>query len=69
MTTSNHLPTREAANYLGLSHRTLEGMRCRGGGPAFLKLGRRVLYRQADLDQWALSNRRHSTSDPGLETD
>ena len=65
MNTVNHLPTREAANYLGLSHRTLEGMRCRGGGPAFLKLGRRVLYRQVDLDAWVESNLRTSTSDPG----
>ena len=44
------LDTPEAANYLGLQSSTLEAWRCRGGGPAFVKLGRLVRYRHADLD-------------------
>lgn len=65
MLTQAYYPTKQAAQYLGLSRRTLEGFRCRGGGPAFVKAGRRCLYRLEDLDAWALANRRTSTSDPG----
>jgi excisionase family DNA binding protein len=65
MLSQAYFSTVQAANYLGLSRRTLEGFRCRGGGPAFIKAGRRRLYRREDLDAWALANRRASTSDPG----
>lgn len=61
----SYFSTQQAAVYLGLSRRTLEGFRCRGGGPAFSKAGRRCLYRLQDLDAWAEANRRTSTSDPG----
>jgi excisionase family DNA binding protein len=61
------LPTDVAAAYLGLSPKTLETLRTRGGGPPFLKLGRRVVYRKADLDTWLAARVRHSTSDPGQQ--
>lgn len=63
MLSQSYFSTEQAATYLGLSRRTLEGFRCRGGGPLFIKAGRRCLYRQEDLDEWALANRRRSTSD------
>jgi excisionase family DNA binding protein len=44
--------TTEAAKILGLSKSTLEKARLYGGGPPFLKLGRLVKYRPADLDDW-----------------
>lgn len=53
----------EAADHLRLSERTLERWRVSGGGPVFVKLGRRVLYRQADLDEWIVSRVMHSTSE------
>lgn len=44
------LTTAQAAAYLGLSPRTLEEWRLRGGGPVFRKLGRRtVRYAHSDL--------------------
>lgn len=52
----------EAAELLRLSERTLERSRVSGFGPPFCKLGRRVLYRQADLDQWIASRVVPSTS-------
>jgi predicted DNA-binding transcriptional regulator AlpA len=56
----------EAAAYLGLSIRTLPGLRRRGGGPPYIKLGgRKVGYLKRDLDAWLESRRRLSTSDPG----
>lgn len=59
------LPTEHAARYLGLSPKTLETLRTRGGGPPFLKLGRRVVYRKTDLDTWLAARVRRSTSDTG----
>jgi predicted DNA-binding transcriptional regulator AlpA len=60
------LSNNEAAAYLGLSNRTLPGLRRRGGGPPYIKLGgRRVGYLKHDLDAWLESRRRLSTSDPG----
>ena len=57
--------TSDAAAYCGCSKSTLEKLRCTGGGPAFIKLGRTVVYDTADLDAWLASRRRLSTSDPG----
>jgi hypothetical protein len=38
-------------------------MRLTGLGPAYVKAGRRVLYRQADLEKWVVSQVRASTSE------
>ena len=54
-----------AATYLGANPRTLEGWRVRGGGPRFIKVGRRVVYRRRDLDEWLAARERASTSDRG----
>lgn len=59
------LKTDEAAAYCGSSSSTLEKLRVYGGGPAFSKLGRRVVYRTDDLDEWLAQNRKRSTSDNG----
>jgi excisionase family DNA binding protein len=56
------LKTEEAAKKLNLTKSTLEAWRCRGGGPAFIKLGRAVRYRQEDLDAFLARNRRTNTS-------
>lgn len=47
-----YLTTQEAAEYLSLSPRTMEGFRLKGGGPKFYRRGRLVRYKQADLDAW-----------------
>lgn len=44
------LTTREAAEYLSLQPCTLEQYRWTGRGPRFVRLGRTIRYRQADLD-------------------
>ena len=54
-----------AAAYLGLSATYLNKLRTVGGGPAFHKLGVRVLYSLADLDAWLADKRRMSTADTG----
>jgi len=59
------LRTHEAATYCGSSASTFEKLRLTGGGPVYSKIGRRVVYRLADLDAWLDARRRTSTSDPG----
>jgi predicted DNA-binding transcriptional regulator AlpA len=61
--TRRMLRTLEAAAYCGSSKSTLEKLRLFGGGPRYLKLGRRVVYDPADLDIWLAAHRRRSTSD------
>lgn len=62
------LNTKEAAELLGLSGRTLEKHRTYGTGPVYRKLGGRVVYDAADLKAWADKGRRASTSDFGTDT-
>jgi predicted DNA-binding transcriptional regulator AlpA len=62
---TRRLPVEAAASYTGLSVSTLNKLRVFGGGPVFLKLGRRVAYDVADLDAWLANKRRTSTSDDG----
>ena len=57
------LDSDQAADYLGLKRTTLEAWRCRGGGPQFVKLGRLVKYRRADLDAFIESRIRSNTSE------
>ncbi len=55
------LDTPRAAQFVGVSKRTLEKWRYEGIGPPYLKLGRRVLYSMADLEDWIDKHRRLST--------
>ena len=59
-----YLRTPEAARFLSLSGRTLEKHRTYGTGPAYHKLGGRVVYSVEDLQAWADSGAVTSTSDP-----
>ena len=63
-----YLRTPEAARFLSLSGRTLEKHRTYGTGPAYRKLGGRVVYALEDLKAWADRGSKTSTSDPGTGT-
>ena len=52
---SGTLNAKAAAQFVGLSPSTLAKMRLSGNSPAFLKLGRRVLYRRVDISAWGAS--------------
>ena len=56
----------DAALLLSLSQSTLAKLRLTGKGPAYCKLGRRVVYRLEDLTAWLEKNRRLSTSESGM---
>lgn len=57
------LRTNEAADWLGLSGRTLEKHRTFGTGPAYRKIGGRVVYAISDLQAWADRGARTSTTE------
>ena len=60
-----YIKTKEAAALLGLSHRTLETYRWRGGGPAFSRFGSSVRYLRFHVVAWAAARRVRSTSEDG----
>ena len=47
-----HLNEHQAADITGLSVKTLRRMRHEMRGPQYVKLGRRVVYSEADLGNW-----------------
>jgi len=55
------LTAAEVAKMLRMSDRTLEGMRCDGRGPPYLRLGdggrAKVIYRLSDVENWLQSKR------------
>jgi excisionase family DNA binding protein len=58
------LTQRQAAAVLGLSERTLERMRVAGNGPRFVRMGRSIRYRPADIESWVAGRVVSSTSEP-----
>ena len=58
------LTPREAAAYIRGSKSYLDKLRVYGGGPRFLRPGKRkILYRKSDLDAWLASQSFDSTSE------
>ena len=62
---SEYLNTEQAAAHLNMRPKTLARYRVSGGGPVYHLLGRLVRYLREDLDRWAQSRPRKSTSDDG----
>ena len=59
---------RAAGDFLGLTDRTMQAMRQRGGGPRYVLISSRCLrYTRFGLRSWAESRMKSSTSDPGSE--
>ena len=59
-----HLNQIELADRWNISERTLERWRWTGEGPAYLKIGGRVVYRLEDTEHSEAENLRASTSAP-----
>lgn len=65
ISSSERMCTPQAAEYTGLSESTLNKLRVFGGGPTYIKAGRRVVYDRTDLDTWLVANKRTNTSEYG----
>lgn len=48
----------------GMSTQHLAALRHKGGGPVYVKLGRKVYYRQSDIDAWIAANLHTRTDKP-----
>ena len=57
------LDRKEAAAFLRIGKNTLAAWACRRFGPPFVRVGRRIVYRRSDLNQW-LDSHRCSPGDP-----
>ena len=42
----------QAAQIIDVTDKCMQAWRCRGGGPAYLKIGRLVRYRKSDINAW-----------------
>ncbi len=64
ITTKQKLLSRDEveATY-GISKRFLEIAACKGGGPAFVKVGRLTRYRAQDIEDWITQHRFSNTSE------
>lgn len=66
MPTDVLLTPADAAAYLRLAVQTLAHWRVQGQGPPYLKCGRLIRYRQADLEAWTQAQTRAHTSAPSV---
>ncbi|MEO0696853.1 MAG: helix-turn-helix domain-containing protein [Pseudomonadota bacterium] len=60
---TDRLSNAQAAEYLGLKAATLNKWRVYGEGPPFIKVGRLIQYRKADLDDYLSSRLVRSTTE------
>jgi predicted DNA-binding transcriptional regulator AlpA len=61
-----YLTVGDAARFVGLAEQTLNSWRVSGHGPAYHKLGRRVVYDVEELERWIQNRRLRHTSDEGV---
>lgn len=64
--TKHHRPpvdVKGAAAYTGFGEGYLNKLRCKGGGPVFIKKAGVVRYDPNDLDAWLAALKRRSTSE------
>lgn len=54
----NWMTRTELANELGVSVATVARWHTEGVAPAFTKIGKRILYRRATVQQWLISRER-----------
>jgi|GEM_PF-935766 len=56
----------QVAERYELSQKTLQAWRMKGGGPAFIKMGKAIRYLAADLEAFEIANKCASTSNIGV---
>ncbi len=52
------LSSKETAEKLGISHRTLANMRVKGAGPIWIKFGWGIMYPINEVDKYIASNKK-----------
>ncbi len=64
--TIKHINQHQLSNRWGISPRTLERWRWIGEGPAYLKIGGRVVYRLEDVEAYEIRNRHDNEMEPNV---
>ena len=57
------IPARDVPRFTGMAAQTHARWRVEGGGPEYVKLGRRVFYMAGALRSWIKNQSRHNTID------
>jgi len=61
--TDTLLDTLEASHRLRVARQTLAKWRLEGSGPPFIRVGRKILYREQDISAWLDSRTVRSTTE------
>ena len=61
--TPAYVPPLGASDLMGVAPQTLARWRCEGGGPPFIRVGRKIMYAVEDITAWMNSRRVASTSE------
>ena len=56
------MTTKQVAEMIGFSHRTLAKWRQEGRGPKYIKIGSSVRYTIEDVEEWSLKRKRYSST-------
>jgi len=63
---NSYLTPGQAADRYRLSTNYLKKLRCLGGGPRYAKIGRKIVYDTADVEEWFEARKVASTSDAAV---
>ena len=54
---TRHITPFQLARRWGINPRTLQNWRCKGKGPAYLKIGGHIMYREDDIEVYEAERR------------
>jgi hypothetical protein len=57
-----YLDPAQVATEYGIPKATLATLRCRGGGPLYIKRGAKITYERVDIEAWLNASKRANTS-------
>jgi hypothetical protein len=59
---TRYLNPKHVASEYSVPEATLATLRCRGGGPLYIKRGAKIIYDRADIESWLNGAKRANTS-------
>ena len=59
---TRHINPFQLARRWGINPRTLQNWRCKGRGPAYLKIGGHIMYRENDIERYEVEHHVHTNN-------
>ncbi|MBF0177964.1 MAG: helix-turn-helix domain-containing protein [Magnetococcales bacterium] len=59
---TRHINPFQLARRWGINPRTLQNWRCKDKGPAYLKIGGHIMYRENDIEQYEAEHHVHTNN-------